>query len=108
MKEKTYQTKIIDYLISQGCYVTKYNASGISKVGVPDLIVCVKGNFLGIEVKKEKGTISHIQQWNINKIRQSGGHSICIKPSDFDEFKSNLYNLEKLERLFKKNEKKDI
>lgn len=84
MEEKNFQRKLIKYFESLGCFVTKYNASGISKVGVPDLSVCFKGIYLGVEVKKESGVISDIQQWNINQIRNAGGRAICIKPQDFD------------------------
>lgn len=35
MEESKFQTKLIKYLDKMGCYVVKYNASGISRTGVP-------------------------------------------------------------------------
>ena len=83
--EKTFQTKLKRYLETKS-YVVKFNASGISKVGVPDVLCCYKGLFVGIECKKEDGEISNIQQWNINDIRKNGGFGVCIRSDQFNEF----------------------
>jgi len=83
MEEKTFQTNLIKFLNSIGAFVTKFNANGLSKTGVPDILYCYKGKYIGLEVKKETGKISDIQQWNINEIRKAGGQAFCIKPSDF-------------------------
>ena len=74
----------------------------------PDLLCCFHGRFLGIEVKKEDGVISDIQQWNINEIRKAKGYAICTKPSDFDEIKRILTigtDLSELEMVCRHNEK---
>jgi len=49
MKEQDYQKKIINYLEKNGAYVVKISVA--SKKGVPDIIACYRGRFLGIEVK---------------------------------------------------------
>lgn len=105
VKESTFQAKLKKFFSDSGGYVVKFNASGISKVGVPDLLVCLNGNFVGVEVKKEDGRISDIQQWNIEEIRKSGGYAFCIKPSDFEEMKKNINDLHKVEEICKHNEK---
>lgn len=83
MEEKRFQTKLIKFLEAMGAFVTKYNANGLSKTGVPDILYCYKGHYVALEVKKEKGKRSDIQQWNINEIRKAGGQAFIIAPQDF-------------------------
>lgn len=73
----------------------------------PDILFCYKGLYIALEVKKENGKISDIQQYNIKEIRESGGHAYCIKPSDWVNFK-DLFQKEEWEQikeLCKHNEK---
>jgi len=73
MKESQIQKKIINYLEQEeGAYVV----NGIyTKEGVPDLVVCIRGKFLAIEVKTP-GTstnVSPLQRWNLDRIEEIGG-----------------------------------
>lgn len=106
--ETAFQTKLKLYFEGLNCYVTKFNASGISKAGVPDLLMCVNGQYFGVEAKKEDGVISKIQQWNILQIRKAGGHAICVRPSDFKALKKAMETsenpLDELESICKYNE----
>jgi Holliday junction resolvase len=43
------------------------------KAGVPDIIACLNGRFVGIEVKRPGGIVSPLQQYNIDEIHRSGG-----------------------------------
>ena len=75
MAEKQVQAKIRKYLESIGCYVV----NGIyTKAGVPDLIGCYEGVFFAIEVKtpETRNNVSKLQEYNIDRIRECGGHSI--------------------------------
>lgn len=108
MEEKRFQKKLIDFLEDHGAFVTKFNANGITKTGVPDLLYCYKGKYVGLEVKKENGKRSDIQQWNINEIRKAGGQAFIIKPSDFtNEMKQYIIEEEyfMMRELLKHNEK---
>lgn len=89
MTEKTFQTKLIKLIQNNNGYVVKFNASAISKIGVPDLLACINGKFIGLEVKKENGKPTDIQLWNIEKIKKSGGIAMVVRPSDYE-------NIEKL------------
>lgn len=74
--EQQIQKKITTYLESQGCYIVKVISA--SKAGVPDIIGCYEECFFGIEVKTPgtKNNISKLQEYNLDKIRQAGGHSL--------------------------------
>jgi Holliday junction resolvase len=75
MTEQQIQKKIIDKLQDNGAYVIKIITA--SKSGVPDIVACYKGIFLGIEVKrlKTRDNVSKLQQYNLTKIEKCGGFS---------------------------------
>ena len=74
--EQQIQSKIVKYLESQGCYVVKVISA--SKAGVPDILGSYEGEFFGIEVKTPStcSNVSKLQEYNLDKIRESGGHSL--------------------------------
>ena len=93
--EKNFENKIKKYLDSVGAWHIKYWAgSQFTKSGVPDILACVNGYFVAIEVKAENGKPSELQLWNIKKIREAGGIAIVLYPSGFDQFKNIINNLE--------------
>lgn len=76
MTEQQIQKKIITYLEKEGCYVVKVMSA--SKSGVPDILGCYEGVFFGIEVKTPttSNNVSKLQEYNLDKIIESGGHSL--------------------------------
>ena len=70
--EQKIQADILKYLRSRGAYRVKVEVASVS--GVPDILVCYKSRFLGIEVKKDaKSEATELQLVNIDMIRQAGG-----------------------------------
>lgn len=97
VSEANFQKKIIKYLESIDAYVFKHNASAISKAGVPDIICCYKGLFIGVEVKKDnKSKPTELQKYNLNKINKCGGVGIVLRPNKFELFKELIKELEKI------------
>ena len=91
MKEQDIQKKIKDWLEKQGAYVVKVISA--SKAGVPDLLVCYKGRFIGIEVKtpKTKTNVSDLQNHNIELIHKANGYAIVAWDLEgVQKFISNL------------------
>ena len=41
--------------------------------GVPDILACIHGRFVGIEVKTPTGRVSKLQEYHIDQINKSGG-----------------------------------
>lgn len=82
MKEQDYQRKIIKFLESLDCYVVKVVSA--TKSGVPDLIFCYKGIFVGCEVKTPKtmSNTSELQKYNLRKIKEAGGYSFVAYSID--------------------------
>lgn len=74
--EQQIQKKIIKHLESRGCYIVKVISA--TKAGVPDIIGCYNGQFIGIEVKTPatKTNVSKLQKYNLDIIEEAGGKSI--------------------------------
>lgn len=79
MREKNIENKIKNYLKSKGAYYFKHHGNQFSQVGVPDIIACYKGKFIGIEVKNETGKTSPLQDINLKMINDAGGIGIVAR-----------------------------
>lgn len=86
MKEKTLENKIKEHLKKNGHFHFKFFANAMTKTGVPDIIACINGRFVGIEVKNPngKGVISLLQQLTCNEINKQGGKAIIV--DSFDKY----------------------
>jgi Holliday junction resolvase len=92
--EKNFENKVKAFLKSQGCWFIKYWGGGqFTKAGVPDLLVCCKGKFLGVELKASTGRPSELQLYNIEAIKRAGGIALVLYPEDFERFKELVKNL---------------
>lgn len=89
-QEKNYENRIKKFLEEQGAWGVKFFANAFTKSGIPDLLYCVNGRFVAIEVKAENGRLSELQKYNIKKIQEAGGIAIVSKPSQFEELKELL------------------
>lgn len=94
-REKTFENKIKKYLAEELplTWGVKFHGGTYSRSGVPDLLYCIGGYFVAIEVKAENGKPSELQKRNIKKIRKAGGIAVIVKPSEFDKLKILLQAL---------------
>ena len=68
----------------------KFFANAYTKSGIPDLLVCCNGYFLGVEVKAQNGKPSELQKRNIKKINEENGYGVILYPDQFDDFKEMI------------------
>lgn len=102
--EKNFENKVKTYLKNYGCWFLKYwGGAAYTKSGIPDILTCSDGWFLGIEVKAEKGEPSLLQLYNLRRIRESGGYGILLYPKDFEQFKMFNENKSKLNAWYLSN-----
>ena len=75
MLERDVVAAIKQYLASLGSDVFFWKEHGgpYGTSGVPDIICCYKGRFLGLEVKLPTGRLTELQKRAIRKINQAGG-----------------------------------
>ena len=83
------------FLKERGCWALKTWSNGVQRQGIPDLLVCCNGFFVGVELKAEKGRPSDLQVWNIEEIRKAGGIAIVLYPDQFERFKDMILELER-------------
>ena len=91
-QEKNFENKIKAYLKSIGAYFIKTHGDRFSRVGTPDIIACVNGHFVAVEVKAENGKPSDLQLYHIQQINNAGGYAIILYPKDFEQFKKDVQN----------------
>lgn len=84
-EEKKFETKIKRMLNLHGAWYVKYFANRNTKSGIPDILACVNGEFLAIEVKSDSGHPTKLQLHNVEKIRKAGGCAFVVYPSGFDQ-----------------------
>lgn len=93
--EKRYEEKIKRNLQKRGAYFIKFFANGYTKKGVPDILCCYHGVFLGIEVKGGTGYgLTDQQKQNLDQIREAGGVAVCVYPSGWDKLMAALDMIE--------------
>lgn len=86
-EEKNFENRVKKYLEEQNCWFVKYWGGGaFTKAGIPDLLCCVGGQFLAIELKASNGKPSELQKHSIRKIWESGGFAILLYPNQFYNF----------------------
>lgn len=79
MKESALITKIQKALRERGAYVYKSHGSQFGVAGTPDLLCCVGGRFLALEVKVGTNDTTELQQQRINEIRRAGGSAVVVR-----------------------------
>lgn len=73
-KEQNIQTSIMNYISSIGGLPIKFNNMGIyAKAGVSDILACIKGRFVAIEVKRPGNKPSAVQLQFITAVNSIGG-----------------------------------
>ena len=111
MREKEFENIIKNYLEEKEIYYFKFWGGNLktssgnfvkTKKGVPDLICCVNGVFVGLEIKQENGRPSEEQINNLIEINKNGGLGFLVYPKDFILLKYCI------EELSKENMNKDL
>lgn len=100
--EKNFENKIKTYLKSKNCYCVKYFGCMYSTSGTPDLLCCINGYFVAIEVKAQDGEPSELQLQKIKDIRKAGGFAYVVYPSGWNKLKDIIDGI--LEDKFNKDE----
>lgn len=93
-QEKTFENKIKKFLDAHGAFYVKFFANGYTKSGIPDILACINGYFVGIEVKAPNGKPSELQLHNVRAINAAGGFAFVLYPTAFTDFKTFVIGLE--------------
>lgn len=72
-QETKLQKDIQAYLASIGAYKFKVHGEIFMRAGIPDIIVCLKGRFIGLEAKDGNNKPSELQLAHGRQIIKAGG-----------------------------------
>lgn len=80
MNESEITKSILKYLKTlPRCFFWKEHGGIYGTSGIPDIIVCIDGRFIALEVKTQKGKTTPLQNATIRKIRSSGGFAFVVR-----------------------------
>ena len=83
--EKKVKRKVMEQLKAMKAYTVTPMTSGFGNSGVPDVLCCYKGRFIGIECKANGGKATALQIHNLNSIEIAGGITFIINESNVDD-----------------------
>jgi Holliday junction resolvase len=75
--------RVSTWLKDQGAVVYKiHGGDNFQEDGIPDLLCCLRGTFVGIELKQEGEKPSKAQEHQMRKIRAAGGIAFVAESLD--------------------------
>lgn len=93
-QEKNFENRVKKFMKDEGCWFVKYwggasfTGKSFTRAGIPDLLVCCKGRFIGVELKAAKGKPSDLQLYNLREIDKAGGYGILLYPDHWELFQN--------------------
>jgi Holliday junction resolvase len=76
--EKKVKDNVKKILKDSGAYFFSPVTGGYGSSGVPDIVCCYKGKFIGIETKAGSGKPTALQEKNLMEIAEKGGVAILV------------------------------
>ena len=81
--------KVLDEM---GAYYFFPAANGYGRTGIPDVIACVGGHFIGIECKAGNKQPTALQQRELDNIEKAEGTGLIVNADNIDILKDILEN----------------
>lgn len=96
-EEKQFENKIRGFLetLPKQWHLKYWGGGRFATAGIPDIIGCINGRFIGIEVKATKGKPSPLQIRNVDLINKAGGYATIVYPNQFEELQEDLLKISK-------------
>lgn len=71
-------SEICDFLRKNGIWYVRTNSHGYGRKGIPDILACYRGAFVGIEAKIAPDTPKPWQLKELGAIREAGGKALVV------------------------------
>ena len=91
--EKKVKDKVVALLKEHGAYYFYPVTSGFGTSGVPDIVACHRGVFIGIECKAGSNKPTALQEKNLRLIAASGGHALVVNEENISDVADLLTQL---------------
>jgi Holliday junction resolvase len=83
--EAKVKKKVKEILDQMGVYHFSPMQNGMGRAGIPDIIGCLEGQFLGIECKAGKGTTTALQERELTRIQNAGGYALVVNEENINQ-----------------------
>ena len=90
VKEKWVKQQVVKMLKARQVYYFFPVAGAYTSIGVPDIVACIRGKFVGIECKAGNNRATELQLRNLEAIRDNGGHAWVVNENDLETLERNL------------------
>lgn len=97
--ENKVKDKVKKLLGEYGAYYFMPTTGGYGRSGVPDIVACLRGKFIGIECKANGGKPTALQEKNLSQIMNVGGFAVIVDEGGIASFKSILEQLNTSEHV---------
>ena len=74
-----------EILDQMGVYHFSPMQNGMGRAGIPDIIGCLDGQFLGIECKAGRGTTTALQERELTRIQNAGGYALVVNEENINQ-----------------------
>lgn len=83
--EKKIKQLVVAQLKALSAYYFYPVTGGYGSSGVPDVVCCLNGRFIGIECKAGKGKTTALQDKNLSEIRAAGGVALVVNEENVNQ-----------------------
>lgn len=90
--EAKVKKRVVAVLKEHGAYYFYPVTGGYGRSGVPDIVACWQGRFIGIECKAGDNTTTPLQEKNLREIKENGGIALVITEKDVAWFTNAMQN----------------
>jgi hypothetical protein len=89
-KESTFKKRVLSRLRKLSRIVT-FTIQQASIRGTPDLLLCLNGRFVALELKRSsKAPATELQKYNVDRINKAGGYATLVYPENLEEVMTHL------------------
>lgn len=85
--EAKVKKKVTDLLKKHSAYYFTPVTGGFGASGIPDIVACIQGKFVGIEVKAGSNKPTALQDKNLMDIINAGGVSVVVNEYGIDDLR---------------------
>lgn len=82
--ESKVKAKCVDIIKRNKAYYFFPAQNGYGRAGIPDIIICFKGLFLGVECKAGFNKPTALQEREMTEIHKAGGSAMVVREDTID------------------------
>lgn len=93
-EEKVFEKKVREFLKTLAKqWHFKVFGNAFQESGIPDIVGCINGRLIGLEIKSSRGKASELQLYKIDLINKAGGYATVVSSKNWEEVKNKLVRI---------------